>query len=259
MNDDRNSSLLDFLYKDYSAGIIIEPDFRYSWLKNILLEAIGTYSPGVILKAGIGSGRLLLDMAISCPYIAVIEQSEKVIGDFVLKNKKNPLLEKINIINGNFKDLPADYFCADMIVDIDNFSIIETGPFVDEVRRALQFEGKFFVAASVINSTDMDGHYDDLVRSSFPLHNDYYMEEDLITFLELNEFKLNKSFNEKFEIDLSLRSVFFKNIFGNSSIAADKFLNDNLDFFKNVYSYNNGKIIEDYYAGIFTRLKPVES
>ncbi len=259
MSDDRTKSYLEFLYKDYFAGVMIEPDFRYTWLKNILLETISTYSPGVVLKAGIGSGRLLLDMASSCPYIAVVEQSEKVINDFVSKNKSNPLFEKINIINGDFKNLPADYFCADLVVDIDNFSVIETGPFVDEVRRALQFEGKFFVAASVIDSTDMDGLYDDMVRAAFPIHNDYYMQEDLITFLELNEFKLGKTYNEKFEIDLNLRNDFFRNIFGSNASSAEKILNDNMDFFKKVYFYNNGKIMEDYFAGVFTRLKPVES
>lgn len=259
MNDDRNKSLLDFLNKDYASGNIIEPELRYSWLKKNIFDAIQTYPPEILLKAGIGSGRLLLDMASVCPYIAVVEQSEKIISGFLSKNRENPMLEKINIINGNFKDLPADYYCADMIVDIDNFSIIETGPFVDEVRRALRFDGIFFVATSVINNTDMDGHYDDLVRAAFPLHNDYYMEEDMVTFLELNEFKLLKSFNEKFEIDLSSRYDFFKSVFGNDSNAADRFLNENLDFFKEVYSYNNCKIMEDYYAGIFIRLKPDES
>ena len=51
---------------------------------------------------------------------------------------------------------------------MDNLDFLESGNVVDEFRRATQFEGVLFLSGPVLNDEDIDGIYDDFMKSGIP-------------------------------------------------------------------------------------------
>lgn len=240
---------------DFERNVIIEPENRYEVLKESLFDVIKGYNPGVIIKAGLGSGRLAYEIAKEFDsYFVIVEPSFNVIQDF--KNRyKDEVLEKIHFINGDFTFFPIDYYAADLLISIDFFDFLETGKIIDEFRRILQFDAVLFLAAIVLHDDDIEGIYDDYMRVIFPLHNDYYLKDDLKTIMKLNEFKFIKGNLEYITGDLSLKIDYFKKLYNDRGDPI-KFIEEHKDSFDSLYKMNNGTISVPYFFGVFMRIKP---
>ncbi|HNX25689.1 MAG TPA: hypothetical protein PKG60_16705, partial [Spirochaetota bacterium] len=175
---------------EYGNVFFIEPEFRHEMVMERINDVIDTYKPKVVVKAGLGAGKIVLDLINGKKGITlvVVEQSLRIIEEFIKQNSDNPGIKDIGFINGDFSSFPVDYYAADLIISIDNLDFQETAPVVDEFKRALQFDAHFLFAGIVLDDEDIDGTYDDFMRILSPLHNDYYLKDDLKTFMNLKDF-----------------------------------------------------------------------
>lgn len=184
----RFNEIVKFIDFELMKNQVIEPVNRREIVKERIYKSIKTFNPDMIIKIGIGFGDLLLDIAQKTEYVLVVEPSRNAINVFLEKNKDNSLLKKINFINGEFNNLPVDYYVAKMVICVDYLDFIESGVAIDEIKRVLDFEGIFFFGGVVLNKSDIEGVYDDFVHLLDPLHNDYYLPGDFKTLMELKDF-----------------------------------------------------------------------
>jgi len=254
---DRLKDIAVFTRQEFRNPTIIEPASRIDKVWDHLIDIIRTYKPGVIIKAGLGSGEILARLAEAADaYIAVVEPSEDTIREFIARHNGGSILEKIHFIIGEFNRFPIDYYAADLLVCVDYLEFLESGPVIDEFRRSLQFEGILFIAGPVLNDEDIEGLYDDFMRIAFPLHNDYYLREDLKTFLDLNEFTFVKGTIENLPADLAKRTAQFDTFFSGTADRAYAFLEEHRDSFASLYHLDGTIIAEPYYLAVFMRRKP---
>jgi ubiquinone/menaquinone biosynthesis C-methylase UbiE len=256
----------NFIDYDLKNNFYIEPKTRYNDIKERVLDVINLYNPKVLVKIGIGQGDLLLDIVNKYNlYCVVVEPSFSAIKDFLQKNDKNPDIEKIKFINGDLHDLPVDYYAADLLICIDYLDFFDSGKCINEFQRVLRFDGIFFIASVVLKSNDIEGVYDDFMKMIFPLHNDYYIAEDLTTFLELKEFKIIKNMNLKYKSNLSEKIDYFKKAGFDTAASEENALSDSTlafikahkeDFSNYLEMKDNFEISEPYYIGLYTRTKP---
>ncbi len=253
---DRDRQVKDFFGREYASRRVIEPGYRHEKLKDRLFDVIKTYNPKTIVKLGVGGGAILADMAREAKgYIAVVEPSMETISSFINDNPYDEVVKKINFINGDYGSLPLDYYAADLIVTIDQFDLLETGRVMDEIKRGLQFDGILFFAGVVLNDDDIEGVYDDFMREAMPLHNDYYLVNDLMTFMDLKDFSFIKGNYEVFREDLDSRLAFIKESLGGSPGNPEKFIEEKQEIFQSLYKMEGASIDEPYYAGVFMRRK----
>ncbi len=248
----------NFIEYDLKNNFIIEPKSRYQDIRERILDIMNLYNPKVVVKAGIGYGDLLLDIVNKYNvYCVVVEPSFPAITDFLRNKEKNPDIEKIKFINGDLHDLPVDYYASDLLICIDYLDFFDSGKCINEFKRALQFDGIFFIATVVLNSDDIEGVYDDFMKMIFPLHNDFYIADDLTTFLELKEFKIIKNMNLKFKNNLLEKIDYFKKIYDPVSRenALDFIKAHKEDFIKYLNMNDDYEISEPYYVGLYTRVK----
>ncbi len=256
----RLNEIISFIQYDFPNRVVIEPEKRSAKLRESLLDVIATYNPGVIVKAGLGSGHLLYDLTkASEAYIVAVEPSMEIIREFLERHKGDPVVSRIHIINGEFNEFPIDYYAADLLICIDNLDFLESGRVVDEFRRALQFDGVLFLAGTVLFDEDIEGLYDDFMKAAFPLHNDYYLRDDLKTVLTLNEFKFVKGSIDYYPVDLFLLANYFNAFYQNGTDATLGIIDDNHDEFVRLYELEKSLIKEPYYISIYMREKPKDS
>jgi ubiquinone/menaquinone biosynthesis C-methylase UbiE len=254
----RLKQVQEFIDFDLKNNFIIEPKSRYEAVRERLFDVINTYNPGVIVKAGIGHGDILVDMVKKFKsYFVVVEPSFSAITDFLRTHGNDSDLQKIKFINGDFHNFPMDYYASDLIICIDYLDFFDSSKCIDEFKRALQFEGIFFFATVALDTNDIDGVYDEFTKLIFPLHNDYYLSEDIITFLELKEFKLIKNMQINFKNNLQSKIDYFHKLY--DSAAKEKaleFINSHKEDFINFLHMNEGyDISESYYFGVYMRKK----
>ncbi len=253
----RLEELVSFVEYDYQKNRVIEPEVRLKKLKENLLDVVKTYNPATIIKAGLGSGRLILDLAENSEaYIVVVEPSYKIIKDFLERHSKEPACQKIRFINGEFNTFPIDYYAADLLICVDIFNFLESGPVIDEFRRALQFDGVLFLAGVVLHDDDILGVYDDFMKKAFPLHNDFYLRDDLKTFMDLNELSYIKGTMQFFDTNLAALADHFIEKFNNSEANPLVLIEEQKKEFEELYKLNETTISEPYYIGVFMRRKP---
>jgi len=251
----RLDAVREFIEFDGQNNYIIEPPSRLSSIKERLFDVINTYKPGVIVKAGVGSGSLLKEISTNFDsYIVVVEPSLKAIKQFIETNKS----DDIKFINGDFHDFPIDYYAADLLICIDYLDFFDSNKTVSEFKRALKIDGVFFLAGVILDEEDIEGIYDDLTRMIFPIHNDYYLASDLKTFLELKDFSLVKSMHLKFENNLDKLTDYFRKKFDkiNREQVFEFIKTQKEDFVKLLGMDDQYKINEPYYIGVFMRMKP---
>ncbi|MCU0849174.1 MAG: class I SAM-dependent methyltransferase [Spirochaetes bacterium] len=252
---ERTGEIIKFIEFDFDNGVFLEPESRREMLREKLFDVMKTYNPGVVVKAGLGRGDLVYDLAAQFEsYIVVVDPSLKVIMEFTSRHGDDPVMKKIRFINGDFNSLPVDYYAADLLVCIDYLDILETGRVIDEFRRCLQFEGILFLGMIVLDDQDLEGVYDDLVRSMLPLHNDYYLQDDLKTVLDLNEFKFIKGGTEKFDENILEKIKYCSGLYGGAGDPAG-ILEREGDGFRKFYGLNEGRLSISYYTGLFRRKK----
>lgn len=255
--DSRLSGIISFLEFDVRTGMVIEPERRLPKLRDSITDIIKTYNPGVIVKVGLGSGQVLYDMAAGCDaYIVAVEPSLALIREFMERHAGDPVLDRIRFINGEFNSFPVDYFAADLIVCVDYLDFLESGRVVDEFTRALQFEGILLLAGVVLEDEDLDGIYDDFMKIAFPLHNDYYLRDDLKTFMDLNELKFIKGTFDRYPIDLAALADHFAAFRAETEHRPLEYIEENRDAFTALYKLAGTSINEPYYISVYMRKKP---
>jgi len=254
---ERLKKLQEWSIYEFDKKYFVEPDSRHEMVIEKIRDVIKTFNPKVIVKAGLGNGRVLLDLVneLQGVTLVVVEPSLKIMENFISENAGNEKLKDVGFINGNFRKLPIDYYAADLIIAIDNLDVQETAPVVDEFRRALQFDGHLFFAGIVLDDDDIDGVFDDFIRGIFPIHNDYYIKDDLKTFLNLKDFAFIKGKVESFEYDIDLMLEHVKGICGIANFNPLTFIEENRAVFTELYGMHESKILLPYFTGLFMRRK----
>jgi len=255
---DRLKQLQKWSIYEYNNVFCIEPLFRHEMVMDKINDVIDTYNPKVVIKAGLGSGKIVLDLITGRKDITlvVVEPSLKIIEEFIKQNSDNQKIKDIGFINGDFINFPVDYYAADLIISIDNLDFQETAPAIDEFKRALQFDAHFLFAGIVLDDDDVEGTYDDFMRIIFPLHNDYYLKDDLKTFMNLKDFTFVKGKIEHFEYNIDEIKNHIAGLYGEKDHdGAEKFISENSKTLNEIYKLNGRSITLPYFTGVFTRRK----
>jgi SAM-dependent methyltransferase len=254
---DRLKDIISFIEYDFTSNTIIEPEKRIPKLRDGLFDVIKTYNPGVVVKAGLGNGRILYDLAKnSGAYVVVVEPSIAIMREFINRHAGDAVIDRIHFINGEFNSFPIDYYAADLIVCIDYLDFLESGKVVDEFTRVLQFDGILFMGCVVLEDDDLEGLYDDFMKSAFPLHNDYYLREDLKTFMELNDLKFVKGTFERYSTDLAELVDYFAAYRTDGGENPLIQIGEHREEYAELYKLAGNTISEPYYISVFTRIKP---
>jgi hypothetical protein len=255
---DRLKQLQKWSIYEFEKTFFIEPLFRHEMVMEKINDVIDTYKPKVVVKAGLGSGKIVLDLINNRKDItlAVVEPSLKIIEEFVKINSDNSRVKDIGFINGDFSNFPVDYYGADLIISIDNLDFQETAPVVDEFKRALQFDAHFFFAGIVLDDDDLEGVYDDFMRIISPIHNDYYLKDDLKTFMNLKDFTFVKGRIEHFDYNIDEIKNHISGCYGEiDSEGAENYISSNSGVLSEIYKLNGRSITLPYFTGLFTRRK----
>ena len=240
---------------DSDKRFIVEPANRNEFVIDQLKKTIKANKPEVSLKAGVGAGNILLEMASLCKKTVCIESSMDAIKGFCEKYGADSRLKKIEFINGGFSELPIDYYKIDLLVCVDCFDFIQSGSAMEEFKRAIQFEGVFFFAGVVLSDEDVEGCYDEMIRIINPAHNDYYLEGDFRTFMTLKDFTPLAEETTRFNISINEYSEYWKNSpFGNAEGNALKYIEEQKDLFTSLYGFNGKDEMEEIYlAGSYRK------
>ena len=255
---DRLKKLQELSIYESGRRFLIEPDFRHDVVMEKIADVIETYKPRVIVKAGLGSGRIVMDLIKDKKNIilVVVEPSLKIIETFLERNRGDDSIKDIRFINGDFMCFPVDYNAADLIISIDNFDFQETAPVIDEFRRALQFDGHFFFAGITLDDEDIEGVFDEYMRIVFPLHNDFYIKDDLKIFLNLKDFSFIKGKTENFNYNINDIKDYMEDLYGSiDADAAERFVSENRETLSGLYGFDGTSITLPYFTGLFMRRK----
>ena len=254
---ERLRKLQELSIYEYDTRYFVEPEARHGLVMSKINDVIEMYKPKVVVKAGLGSGRIILDILEFKKDIVlvVVEPSLRVIEQFIKDNSDNSLLEELRFINGDFLRFPVDYYAADLIISVDNLDIQETAPVIDEFKRALQFDAHLLFAGIVLDDDDLDGVFDDYMRIISPMHNDFYLKDDLKTFMDLKEFSFIKGKMEQFDCNLDELKLNMKKLYGPPAGDPDAFVEDNRNVFDELYELNDNTVKVPYFTGLFMRRK----
>ncbi len=255
----RFNEVARFLDFDRKNNIAIEPGVRMQSVQERLFDAIKTYNPAVIVKTGIGSGKILSAMLEnSSARVVAVEPSETLIADYLAQHSTSDSKNRLDIVRGDMHSFPIDYYKADMIVSIDYLDLFDMSRCIDEFKRALNFDGIFFFAGTALCDDDIEGFYDDFMRILCPLHTDFYLTEDFKTIMGLKDFTFVKSMALSFERDLNAAFDYYGTFFGaGTRDRAREFLNEHRGDFETLYSLTKDYVItEPYLIGIYMRNRP---
>ena len=254
---DRLKQLQEWSIYEYKNLFFIEPDFRHNIIMDKINDVIGSYKPKVVVKAGLGSGRVILELINNKDItLVVVEASLKIIEEFIKANSENPKIKDIKFINGNFTQFPIDYYSADLIISIDNLDFQETAPVIDEFKRALQFDSYLLFGGVVLHDDDIEGIYDDFMRIILPIHNDYYLKDDLKTFMNLKSLNFVKGNVEYFDYNIDEIKNHISDLYGDAEFdEAEKYIADNQEVLSELYNLSARNITVPYFTGLFIRKK----
>lgn len=254
----RFENITKFIDQSVKNDKIIEPNYRKN-LNDEISDVINIHNPGIVVKIGIGGGDYLLKISEKAKYTAAIEPSSFLIERFVSANQDKINFKKINIINSSIEALPLNYYCADLFVCLDYFDFLDVGALLDEFSRCIQFEGLLLLGTVVLDNEDTEGVYDELSRTINPIHNDFYLSDDLITMMGVKKFTLVKKTIHGYKRNLKEDILFYENysksIGVDSSKKSDLFLSENLDVMKKLYEFNTDdySYTEKYMLSLFRK------
>ncbi len=252
----RYKEIKSFIENEYLNRTVIEPDSRYTLLRERLMNSLKINKPKVVVKIGIGNPEMLFDIIDRFKLtLCVVESSYENIRTFIEEYGERKGFSKIYLINGDFQILPVDYFAADMIISIDYLDFIDSARAIDEYRLSLEFESVLFIGTVVLSDSDMEGVFDDYMRMIFPLHNDYYLESDLNTVMGLNEFKLLDMEITEIRMNLADLKEYMTDHFGDTGEYDPDFIEKKLDVFDSLYKYDDESVTLPYFTGTFMRKK----
>jgi len=253
----RLRKLQELSIHEYSNRYLVEPPERHELVINKIHDVIEMYKPNVVVKAGLGAGRIILDILSwkKDIVLVVVEPSLKVIEQFISDNSENPMVKELRFINGDFNKFPVDYYAADLVISVDNLDYQETAPVIDEFRRALQFDAYLLFAGVVLDDEDLEGVFDDYMRMLSPMHNDYYLKDDLKTFLNLKDFAFIKGKYEEFQYNLDDLEKYLEDYYGAPSGDTKAFIEENRNAFDEFYELRENTVKVPYFTGLFMRRK----
>jgi hypothetical protein len=255
--------LVNFIEYENGKKFIIEPDVRRDLVKERIFKSLKTFNPKIIVKAGIGAGDLLLDIATKIEgNLIVVEPSFDLISKFLNENEGNKVLKKIQFIGGVFDRFPIDYFIVDMIICVDYFDFVDSAVVIDEFKRAMDVDGVFFFAGVVLNKSDIEGIYDDFIHLIDPYHNDYYLPNDFKTFMELKEFTTIHGGINQFKRNINDIISYWEEYNEKQGIEKinkdeiEKYLKENKQIFVDLYKMDDqNNFSESYLTAEFRRNK----
>lgn len=190
----RSAELCQFLELAAVNNPVYEPQNRHEALHNFIEDMLRLYNPANVLKLGVGQGELLHEIMSMTPgRVVVVDPSLTVIENFKKNHSAENYWDRLYLVQGEFNRLPIDFFIVEMVIAVDIMNVIDSSRCMDEVKRALNFENVFIYGDVILNDDDIDGNFDDIIRMISPLHNDFYLEGDLDTFMKLKDFRLVKS------------------------------------------------------------------
>ena len=240
-----------FLYELASPHEIC-PEFRREKLDAAIESLTAHLSPETVLSLSCLDkiGRKYAGKSILC----VLEENIAVISRFRVIHGRDQFM----IANGLFREMPLDYDKFDLVVCSDVFDISDSASIMDEARRVLKDGGYFLFSGVVLPDADSEGIYDEMMKKINPLHSDYYLESDLLTFARLKGFEPAGSHKIVFRRNVSAMTDYFAQTFGNSDFpAADSdfsgFMKANNEVLSSVYSYDGNDIDEHYTVSLFKR------
>ena len=122
---DRLKQLQEWSIYEFGKVFFIEPDFRHNMVMEKIKDVIDTYKPKVVVKAGLGAGKIVLDLINNNKDITlvVVEPSLRIIEEFI---KQMPqlvssfnLLEKFSPeeISSDIITQRPDYMAAEKMVE----------------------------------------------------------------------------------------------------------------------------------------------
>ncbi len=256
---ERRIDVKKFIEYNYKNKYFIEPEIRESFVLSSVLEKIKLHNPHTVLKIGIGSEKLLLEVSALVKKMVVVEYSLDVIENFLGKYKDDPAAKKIYIINGDPSQLPIDYNIVDMILCIDCLDFIESAKAIDEMKRVLDFEKVIIIGSIVLHEKDIEGSLDEYYRSANFLHNDYYLPEDMNTMMKVKNFSLIQNNVYKYKRNLTDIKKHMSEIFSNreSNNNADKIIDEYQSDFEKYYEMDADKnILENYIVSSYRKNFP---
>jgi hypothetical protein len=259
----RSEFVNEFIAQENEKAYLVEPPARYPFVRDNLIRALDTHNPSVVIKAGVGAGDLLLDIAERVDRCIVIEPSMPAVESFHARIRNDDRARKIDLVNGNFNLMPVDYFKADMLVCVDYFDFIHSASSMEEFKRAIQFEGFFFFGGVVLSDDDVEGVYDELVRLINPIHVDYYLAGDFRTFMKLKDFTLISDLVERFPINIEEYIGYCKN-FSDVEITDKKkimeYIEQERPLLESLYGLDGSLTVNEYYlTGVYRKNKFTET
>ena len=251
MSFDSLRKLFEF---DAPLHTVIEPASRFEPVNGRLVDCLEVYKPHVIVKIGLGNPAYIESiMEHSNALVVVVEPSVIVLQSFYNAYGNKQWMDRLYTIAGNFSQFPVDYYKADMLICIDCLDLLDTGMAVDEFRRSLQFEGIFFFAGFVLPNEDVEGIFDEIAHVINPLHTDYYLEDDLKTFMTLNEFGIVKLNTQKINMNILLLADYLQT----RSSELEKLIEEHKETLTALYDLRgDGTVTLPYMVAAFIRQKP---
>lgn len=255
---ERKIRVQKYLNANRNNPIEVETPLHVNYLSGKLPEMMKIYNPSVVLKIGISSFQLIESIVDNCKRLILIEPSLEVLKNFREEYSGSPILDKIYLINSEFENIAVDYNVIDMLICSDYLDIIESAPAMTEFSRVIDFHGVLLFAGVVLNDEDIDGIFDDLFRELNPLHNDYYLEQDLDTYMKLKNLLFVQK--DRVELDCSInKKIHFlqSTSESGSGFNVDNYISENKEVLQKMYSFNNeGFYKEHYLLSVFRKQIP---
>ncbi|MFW6365505.1 MAG: class I SAM-dependent methyltransferase, partial [Spirochaetota bacterium] len=252
--------ICEYIRESRRTGITIERSSHLDVARQFIMKQCRLFQPEVVVKAGLGAGSLVLDLADEAELVVVIEPDFEALADFIRQHGGDPKFDRIRVINGDLHDLPLDWYCTDMIVCVDYLDFHNVAAVLDEFKRIVDFEGYLVLATPVLHDDDIDGVYDELFRKIQPLHNDYYVPLDLRTVLGLKKFKELDSTVSEVQLDLDDIVVLGKTVSSRTGTATDdsymEYIEQNSEAFGEMYKRDGQLLYERYEASAYRSEKP---
>ncbi|HPJ37610.1 MAG TPA: hypothetical protein PLT75_04155 [Spirochaetota bacterium] len=256
---DKYMEIVEFLDYDSRKRVLVEPLDRYDMIRDQVFTIIDENLPEVVVKAGLGDGRLLLDIAVKSEklYILAVEPSWERITSFMEENRGKPGFDRVRIIHGDFHEFPVDYYAADFFIVIDHLDIFDISRCIDQFKISMTFDAVLLYGGVVLQNDDVEGVYDDYMRLLLPLHNDYYLEDDLKTFLDLKDFKFIRGSALDFIMNNNALREHLRKYHNHNAAEVEDFYTGHEKEFREIYNLDDaGNLRERFFLGMFRRVMP---
>jgi hypothetical protein len=121
----------------------------------------------------------------------------------------------------------------------------------------MTFDAVLLYGGVVLHDDDVEGVYDDYMRLLLPLHNDYYLEGDLKTFLDLKDFKYIRGASLYFPMNNNELREHVRKYHDHNAAEVENFFTGHEREFRELYNLDDaGNFQERFFLGTFRRVMP---